>query len=127
MVMARRVGRVRGTAGQAHPQGERDPISHSPVGARRCLPRRQDDPVAVTADLAPDLTRRQRQVLAALRRLHERDGVPPTLREIGAEVGLSSASSVVAHVRVLEERGLAERAPGCPRTLRVTRERTSHA
>jgi repressor LexA len=80
--------------------------------------------VVATAEPVQDLTRRQRQVLAALRRLHERDGVPPTLREIGAEVGLASASSVIAHVRVLEEQGLAERAPGCPRTLRATRERT---
>jgi repressor LexA len=80
--------------------------------------------VVATAEPVQDLTRRQRQVLAALRRLHERDGVPPTLREIGAEVGLASASSVIAHVRVLEERGLAERAPGCPRTLRATRART---
>lgn len=67
-----------------------------------------------------DLTRRQRQVLTALRRLHERSGVPPTLREIGAEVGLASSSSVVPHVRVLEDRGLAERTPGSPRTLRAT-------
>jgi repressor LexA len=67
-----------------------------------------------------DLTRRQREVLTALRRLHDRSGVAPTLREIGAEVGLRSASSVVAHVRVLEARGLAERTPGCPRTLRAT-------
>lgn len=67
-----------------------------------------------------DLTRRQRQVLAALRRLHERTGVAPTLREIGDEVGLASASSVVAHVRVLETRGLVERRPGSPRTLRAT-------
>ncbi|MEX1164562.1 MAG: hypothetical protein WEB03_13395 [Nitriliruptor sp.] len=74
-----------------------------------------------------DLTRRQRQVLAALRRLHEHSGVPPTLREIGAEVGLSSASSVIAHVRVLEERGLAERVPGCPRTLRATPRRSETA
>lgn len=67
-----------------------------------------------------DLTRRQRQVLAALRRLHERTGVAPTLREIGDEVGLASASSVFAHVRVLETRGLVERRPGSPRTLRAT-------
>jgi repressor LexA len=67
-----------------------------------------------------DLTRRQRQVLDALRRLHERDRIPPTLREIGDEVGLRSVSSVVPHVRVLEARGLVARTPGCPRTLRAT-------
>jgi repressor LexA len=73
-----------------------------------------------TIDEVGDLTRRQRQLLAALRRMHEAAGFAPTLRELGAEVGLSSASSVQAHVRVLEARGLAERNPGQPRTLRPT-------
>lgn len=71
-------------------------------------------------DTTLDLTERQRQVLDALRRLHDRSGYPPTLREIGDEVGLTSASSVVLHVRALEAHGLAERIPGRPRTLRAT-------
>lgn len=71
-------------------------------------------------DRTTDLTERQHQVLDALRRLHERSGFPPTIREIGDEVGLASSSSVVAHVRVLEDRGLAERIPGRSRTLRAT-------
>jgi repressor LexA len=71
-------------------------------------------------DRTTDLTERQHQVLDALRRLHERSGFPPTIREIGDEVGLASSSSVVAHVRVLEARGLADRVPGRPRTLRAT-------
>lgn len=66
-----------------------------------------------------DLTRRQRQVLAALRRIHEDLGFAPTLRELGDEVGLASASSVHAHLKSLERLGLVERRAGRPRALRA--------
>lgn len=72
-------------------------------------------------DVTEDLTARQREVLAALERLIADHGYPPTLRELGAEVGLSSASSVWAHVHVLEEAELIERHPGRPRTTRPVR------
>jgi repressor LexA len=65
-----------------------------------------------------DLTQRQREVLEALRRLHEQHGFAPSLREVASEVGLASASSVHAHVVKLSERGLVERRPGQPRTVR---------
>jgi repressor LexA len=65
-----------------------------------------------------DLTKRQREVLEALRRLHDQHGFPPSLREVASEVGLASASSVHAHVVKLTERGLVERRPGQPRTVR---------
>jgi repressor LexA len=65
-----------------------------------------------------DLTRRQREVLEALRRLHDQHGFAPSLREVAGEVGLASVSSVHAHVVKLTERGLVERRPGQPRTLR---------
>lgn len=72
-------------------------------------------------DVTEDLTARQREVLAALERLTADRGYPPTLRELGAEVGLSSASSVWAHVHVLEEAELIARQPGRPRTTRSVR------
>jgi hypothetical protein len=65
-----------------------------------------------------DLTRRQRAVLEALRRLHDQHGFAPSLREVADEVGLASVSSVHAHVVTLTERGLVERRPGQPRTVR---------
>jgi repressor LexA len=65
-----------------------------------------------------DLTQRQREVLEALRRLHEQHGFAPSLREVATEVGLASASSVHAHVVRLEERGLVERRAGRHRTVR---------
>ncbi|MFA9446589.1 hypothetical protein [Egicoccus sp. AB-alg6-2] len=71
-------------------------------------------------DRPADLTHRQRQVLAALRRLYERHGYAPTLRELADEVGVSSPSTILSHVRVLERRGAIERRPGRPRTARLT-------
>jgi repressor LexA len=68
---------------------------------------------------ADDLTDRQRALLEALERLHRTRGYAPTLRELGEEVGLASVGSVHHHVRVLEQRGLVDRTPGCHRTLQV--------
>jgi repressor LexA len=68
-----------------------------------------------------DLTTRQREVLAALRRLHDQHGFAPSLREVASEVGLASTSSVHHHVVRLEQRGLIERRPGQPRTVRRSR------
>jgi repressor LexA len=65
-----------------------------------------------------DLTQRQREVLAALQRLHYQHGFAPSLREVASEVGLASAGSVHPHVVKLTERGLVERRPGQPRTVR---------
>jgi repressor LexA len=65
-----------------------------------------------------DLTARQREVLAALGRLHDQHGFAPSLREVADEVGLASVSSVHHHVVRLEDRGFVERRPGQPRTVR---------
>lgn len=67
-----------------------------------------------------DLTLRQREVLAALERITRRDGYPPSLRELAQEVGLSSVSSVQAHVRTLERAEMIERRAGRPRAIRVS-------
>ena len=55
------------------------------------------------------LTARQRHILAAIREWVERHGYPPTVREIGAVVGLGSPSSVAHHLKVLERHGLLRR------------------
>jgi len=44
---------------------------------------------------------------------------PPTVREIGAAVGLKSSSTVHTHLTRLEAQGLIERKPGCPRCIKV--------
>jgi repressor LexA len=54
---------------------------------------------------SPELTPRQRQILAMIREWIDRHGYPPTMREIAAAVGLASPSSVAHQLRVLEEHG----------------------
>lgn len=49
-------------------------------------------------------------------------GVPPSVREIGAAVGLRSTSSVQANLDALEEAGYIERDPMLKRSIRVTGE-----
>ncbi|MFI5890796.1 transcriptional repressor LexA [Actinoplanes sp. NPDC051513] len=57
------------------------------------------------ASPAPELTTRQRQILTMMRDWVDRHGYPPTMREIGAAVGLASPSSVAHQLKVLEEHG----------------------
>lgn len=49
-------------------------------------------------------------------------GYPPTVREIGAAVSLSSTSTVHGHLSRLEKKGLLERDPTKPRAIEVTAE-----
>ncbi|MDG4793054.1 transcriptional repressor LexA [Micromonospora sp. WMMD1082] len=63
------------------------------------------------------LTDRQRQILAVIRAWVQRHGYPPTVREIGAAVGLGSPSSVAHHLKTLAHHGLIRRAPGGPRAV----------
>nr|WP_296072734.1 transcriptional repressor LexA [uncultured Actinoplanes sp.] len=55
------------------------------------------------------LTTRQQQILAMIRDWVARHGYPPTMREIGAAVGLASPSSVAHQLKALEEMGLIRR------------------
>lgn len=74
----------------------------------------------IAPDALPDparLSPRQRQILGVIRLWVERHGYPPTVREIGMEVGLSSPSSVAHHLKTLERHGLIRRAPGGPRAV----------
>ena len=54
----------------------------------------------------------QARVLAFVRLFVAERGFPPTVREIGAAVGLKSPSSVAHHLRSLERQGLIRRAGG---------------
>jgi repressor LexA len=49
----------------------------------------------------------------------DRRGYPPSMREIGERVGLTSSSSVAHQLRVLEEKGFLKRDPNRPRALSV--------
>ena len=65
------------------------------------------------------LTQRQRRVLEDIRDSIERRGYPPSVREIGEAVGLSSASSVAHQLSVLQKKGWLRRDPNRPRALDV--------
>jgi repressor LexA len=66
-----------------------------------------------------DLTERQRQVLEFVDAEVRRRGYPPSVREIGEAVGLSSSSTVHAHLAALQEKGYLRRDPTKPRAIEV--------
>ncbi|WP_027860106.1 transcriptional repressor LexA [Marmoricola sp. URHB0036] len=78
--------------------------------------------VSELPDAAPDvtgLTPRQQRILNVLRESIEKRGYPPSIREIGELVGLTSSSSVAHQLRVLEQKGFIKRDPNRPRALEV--------
>ena len=65
------------------------------------------------------LTPRQRKVLEVIRDSVERRGYPPTVREIGEAVGLTSTSSVSHQLTTLQKKGFLRRDPSRPRAVDV--------
>ena len=63
-------------------------------------------------------TERQRRILEVIREFTAERGYPPSVREIGERVGLSSSSTIHAHLKTLEKHGLISRDPTKPRALR---------
>ena len=63
-------------------------------------------------------TERQQRILDVIRAFTTEHGYPPSVREIGERVGLSSSSTIHAHLKALERRGLISRDPTKPRALR---------
>jgi repressor LexA len=77
-----------------------------------------------------ELSPRQREILEFVNSHVDANGYPPTVREIGQAVGLTSPSTVHAHLARLESSGLIRRDPTKPRALEVieggrSRERTA--
>ena len=68
---------------------------------------------------ASGLTPRQLKVLAHIKDAIELRGYPPSMREIGEAVGLTSSSSVAHQLKVLEQKGFLKRDPNRPRALEV--------
>lgn len=68
------------------------------------------------------LTRRQEQILEAIRASLRDRGFPPSIREIGEAVGLSSSSTVHSHLRTLERHRYIRRDPAKPRSLVVVEQ-----
>ena len=65
------------------------------------------------------LTPRQRKVLEVIRDSVERRGYPPTVREIGEAVGLTSTSSVSHQLMTLQKKGFLRKDPSKPRAVDV--------
>lgn len=65
----------------------------------------------------PKISARQQAILDCIKDKIQRDGYPPSVREIGEIVGLKSSSTVHAHLIQLEEKGLIKRNPTKPRAI----------
>ena len=73
------------------------------------------------------LTARQQEIWQFLVTYVDDHGYPPTVREIGEEVGLASPSTVHAHLANLERVGLIKRDPSKPRAIELTGHRRVEA
>lgn len=71
------------------------------------------------------LTTRQREVLETIDAHMRERGYPPSVREIGDAVGLSSPSTVHSHLRTLQRLGYLRRDPTKPRAIEVRWDATS--
>jgi repressor LexA len=87
-----------------------DSSSDTPEGADRSGGRR---------GLDTGLTERQRTILDVIRASVSTPGYPPSIREIGDAVGLTSTSSVAHQLRTLERKGYLRRDPNRPRAVDV--------
>jgi len=66
-----------------------------------------------------DLTKRQQEIFDFIKRYSSSHGYPPTVRDIGKAIGLTSSSTVHAHLSNLEKLGMLRRDPTRPRAIEV--------
>jgi len=69
--------------------------------------------------MSEELTDRQRAILEFIVTQQQARGFPPSVREIGDAVGLTSPSTVHSHLETLQRRGLLRRDPTKPRAIEV--------
>jgi repressor LexA len=101
-------------------------ITDAPVRPKGRPGRKPKGSVPVVIPETPDrpdpdhvLTWRQRKVLQVIRDSVQRRGYPPSMREIGEAVGLTSTSSVSYQLSTLQRKGYLHRDVGRPRTVEV--------
>ena len=68
------------------------------------------------------LTRRQQEILTFIQRYTDAHGYPPSVREIGQALGLTSSSTVHSHLSALEKKGYLRRDPSKPRALEILKD-----
>ena len=66
-----------------------------------------------------NLTKRQQEIFDFVRKYVSEHGYPPTVRDIGKAIGLTSSSTVHAHLANLEKLGVLRRDPTKPRAIEV--------
>src|SRR5215211_7218861 len=66
-----------------------------------------------------NLTKRQQEIFDYVKRYGSEHGYPPTVRDIGKAIGLTSSSTVHAHLANLEKVGLLRRDPSKPRAIEL--------
>jgi repressor LexA len=105
---------------------DRSGLPEAPVKPKGRPGRKPKGSVPVVAVETPDrpdpdhvLTWRQRKVLQVIRDSVQRRGYPPSMREIGEAVGLTSTSSVSYQLSTLQKKGYLHRDVGRPRTVEV--------
>ena len=101
-------------------------IADAPVRPKGRPGRKPKGSVPVVVPETPDkpdpdhvLTWRQRKVLQVIRDSVQKRGYPPSMREIGEAVGLTSTSSVSYQLSTLQSKGYLRRDAGRPRTVEV--------
>jgi repressor LexA len=72
-----------------------------------------------------DITARQNRILAFIAETVRDRGYPPTVREIGEAVGLTSSSSVHAQLANLERKGMLHKDPTKPRAMSLAEPRAA--
>ena len=105
------------------PLEDRDVAGARPRGRPGRRPRGSVPAVVADVPDKPDpghvLTWRQRKVLQVIRESVQKRGYPPSMREIGEAVGLTSTSSVSYQLSTLQAKGYLRRDAGRPRTVEV--------
>jgi repressor LexA len=74
-----------------------------------------------------NLTKRQQEIFDFIKRYSAKHGYPPTVRDIGKAIGLTSSSTVHAHLSNLEKVGLLRRDPSKPRAIELLIDRAKSA
>jgi repressor LexA len=74
-----------------------------------------------------NLTKRQQEIFDFIKRYSAKHGYPPTVRDIGKAIGLTSSSTVHAHLANLEKVGLLRRDPSKPRAIELLVGRAKRA
>jgi len=77
--------------------------------------------------MAEALTGKRRQILDFIASCQQERGYPPSVREIGAAVGLTSSATVHSHLALLQREGFLQRDPTKPRAIQVHYDPSSSA